>query len=358
MQTRLAASLSAADESAAAIAAATASAHAVLFSLDLCLELWPWLDRGSNAALRGVSSAMRRQVDGLIEMVASPESGFTPGALSSALLRFARTTHLTLFNVGGASDLAPLATTTALARLTSLTVREAPAAVGGVAPEQQQFWPMPALSSGVASTLQVIDISGCARLRSIDFVRNCAQLKCLWMPGCAGVSDLSPLSAYSETLEELWLARNAGIRSLSPLKACPRLRKLDLRGCLPALNAQVQDLRLSCTQLAAPLSVEIVGLVHELQPSIPHDMQEGAADALARMMMQEERLAAQDAIAAAGAIPALVQLLASDSTAEGKAAAADTLGNLTLLHLQNQNSHQPGHRWRCCHSGSGAPAGS
>jgi hypothetical protein len=86
--------------------------------------MWPWLDRNSKSALRGVSIAMRRQVDGLIEVVASPASGFSPDALTSALLRWARTTDLTLLNVGGASDLAPLATTTAMARLTSLTVRQ------------------------------------------------------------------------------------------------------------------------------------------------------------------------------------------------------------------------------------------
>jgi hypothetical protein len=80
----------------------------------------------AKAALRGVSSAMRRQVDGSIEVVASPASGFSPDALSSVLLRWPRATDLTLLNVGGSADLAPLATT-ALARLTSLTVRQ----VGG-----------------------------------------------------------------------------------------------------------------------------------------------------------------------------------------------------------------------------------
>jgi hypothetical protein len=111
---------------AAASAIGTANAHAVLFSLDLWLELWRWLDRDSKAALRGVSIAMRGQVDGSIEVVASPACGFSPDALSTALLLWPRVTHLTLLAVSDADDLTPLATT-ALARLTSLTVRE----VGG-----------------------------------------------------------------------------------------------------------------------------------------------------------------------------------------------------------------------------------
>jgi hypothetical protein len=156
---------------------------------------------------------------------------------------------------------------------------QAPRADAGVA----RPWDMPAtLSSSVAAKLRVLDLSGCVDLRSIDIVRCCAQLRCLWMPGCLSVSDLLSLGVCSETLEELWMAGDDQVRSLDPLKACPRLRKLDLRGCLPALKAQVQDLQLSCPHLlAAPPSVEIEGLVHDLQPSIPPDMQEGAASAVA-----------------------------------------------------------------------------
>ncbi|KAG1653916.1 hypothetical protein FOA52_004554 [Chlamydomonas sp. UWO 241] len=270
-------------EAAEAAAHATASAHAVLFSLYIWLELWPWLDRDSKAALRGVSIAMRRLVDGSIQVVAGPASGFSPDALTSVLLRWPRTTHLTLLNVGSAEDLAPLATMTALARLKSLTVRQAPRASAGVA----HPWDMLAttLSSVLGATLRVIDLSGCIDLRSIDVVRSCAQLRCLWMPGCECVSDLSPLGACSETLEELWMPRNVEVRSLAPLKACLKLRKLDFRACLPALNAQVPDLQLSCTQLAAPPSVEVKSLVHDLQTSIPSGMQTSAADDLTRMMI-------------------------------------------------------------------------
>jgi hypothetical protein len=63
------------------------------------------------------------------------------------------------------------------------------------------------------------------------------------MPGWVSVPDLSPLGACSQ-LEELWMARNFKITSLAPLKACPWLRKLDLRDCY-VLPAQVEDLRLS-----------------------------------------------------------------------------------------------------------------
>jgi hypothetical protein len=67
------------------------------------------------------------------------------------------------------------------------------------------------------------------------------------------------------------------VTSLAPLKACPLLRKLDLRGCLPPLHDQVEDLQLACTldlDLADPSSV-VLGLgltlhtlVNELQPSM------------------------------------------------------------------------------------------
>ncbi|KAG1675855.1 hypothetical protein FOA52_001512 [Chlamydomonas sp. UWO 241] len=313
-----------ADEAAVEAAAhATASAHAVFFSLYHWLELWPWLDRDSKAALRGVSISMRRQVDGSIQVVASPASDFSPDALTSVLLRWPRTTYLTLLNMRGADDLAPLATTTALARFTSLTVRQAPRASVGVA----RHWDMLAttLGSSVAATLRVIDLSGCINLGSIDVVRSCAQLRCLWMPGCVCVSDLSPLGACSETLEELWMSRNLALRSLAPLQAC-----------LPALNAQVPDLQLSCTQLAAPSSVEVEGLVHDLQTSLLIGMQAYAAQVLAHMLFKEGRLEAHDAFVAAGGIPALVKLLAADVPARVQLEATFALRNLAANYAHNQ----------------------
>jgi hypothetical protein len=187
------------------------------------------------------------------------------------------------------------------------------------------------LSSAVAAKLRVLDISGCWHLHSIDVVRSCAQLRRLWMPCCFNVTDLSPLAACSETLEELWMAGSTSVMSLAPLKACTRLRKLDLRGCFE-LHDQVQDLRLACTQLADPASLKIEGLVHDLQPSNPPYMQEGAATALITLS-QEGGLEAKAAIAAAGALPALVQLLASDSK-EVREAAAWTLSFLARGHAQ------------------------
>jgi hypothetical protein len=109
LQTRKVARLAAAE----AAASVTASAHAVLFSLDLWLEPWPWMDRDSKAALRGVSIAMRRLVDGSCTW---PRVELLPHELPSHPRR-------TLQAVGDASDLSPLATTS-LARLTSLTVRQ------------------------------------------------------------------------------------------------------------------------------------------------------------------------------------------------------------------------------------------
>jgi hypothetical protein len=112
------------------------------------------------------------------------------------------------------------------------------------------------------------------------------------------VSDLSALAACSETLEELWMAGCTSVMSVAPLKACTRLRKLDLSGCDSELRNQVQDLRLACSQMADPASVELEGLVHELQPSIPPGMQADAANAL-KNMSQEGGLEAKAAIAAA-----------------------------------------------------------
>jgi hypothetical protein len=104
-------------------AAATASIHAVLLSPDLFPELFQFLDRGSKAALRCASRAVCSQVDGSIETVASPASGFSDISLSATLVKFPRVHNLTLLRVGSTSDLAPLATTS-LAGLKSLTVRQ------------------------------------------------------------------------------------------------------------------------------------------------------------------------------------------------------------------------------------------
>jgi hypothetical protein len=66
-------------------------------------------------------------------------------------------------------------------------------------------------------------------------------------------------------------ARGAGwllqVASLA-LKAC-LYRKLDLRDTSSAIRNQVGELRLACTQLADPESVELEGLVHDLQPNTP-----------------------------------------------------------------------------------------
>jgi vacuolar protein 8 len=100
------------------------------------------------------------------------------------------------------------------------------------------------------------------------------------------------------------------------------------------LYDQVQDLRLACTQLADPASVELEGLVHDLQPGIPPGMQDNAATALYNMSHAGGH-EAKDAIAAAGAIPALVHLLASDSSAV-REYAAWALGDLAHGHAQSQ----------------------
>jgi hypothetical protein len=113
---------------------ATELAHAVLFSPDLFPKVFLCLDGGSKHALRASSVAMRDQVDGCIEVVASPEEGFTGADLSRALLRWPRVRDLALLNVGKAAvdipwtaaargQLQPLSTAS-LAGLTSLTIRE------------------------------------------------------------------------------------------------------------------------------------------------------------------------------------------------------------------------------------------
>ncbi|KAG1664771.1 hypothetical protein FOA52_013623 [Chlamydomonas sp. UWO 241] len=199
-----------------AAAHATAVAHSVLFSPDQWpQQLLPWMDRASKRALRTTSVAMRRQVDTCIVMM-------------------------------------PLTTTT-LAGLESLALGQASIRV------------LPMFSSSVSATLQVIDLSWCESLRSIAAVRGCAQLGCLRIFHCFSRSDLSPLAGCNQ-LEKLWMAAAVKVTSLAPLKACPGIRKLDLRGCSRGLHDQVEDLKLSCTQLTHPLLVELEGQAPELQP--------------------------------------------------------------------------------------------
>jgi hypothetical protein len=184
----------------------------------------------------------------------------------------------------------------------------------------------------VAAKLRVLDVSDCWNLSNINIVRNCVQLRCLWMPGCHRVYSLSPLAARGETLEELWMA--SVVVSLSPLKACTRLRKLDLHGCGPVLHDQVEDLRLICTHLADPASVELEGLVHELQPNMPPEAQEEAANDIIGMTYEGD-LDAQTAIADAGAIPALVLLLGRESSAKLQEVAAGALRHLAAGNFHN-----------------------
>ncbi|KAG1676765.1 hypothetical protein FOA52_005054 [Chlamydomonas sp. UWO 241] len=315
-------------------AAATALAHDVLLSEDLLSQqLWRWLDHDSKAALRGVSKGMRRLVDGAVMVVASPGSGASASDLTSALLRWPHVVDLTLLNVGIINNLAPLSTTT-LAGLTSLTVRQAMPKPGVQPRAARDMLP---LSSSVGRTLQVLDISGFSGLRSIDAVRSCAQLRCLRMPGCVSVPDLVPLAACSQTLEELWFGGNVRVRSLAPLAACTKLRKLGLRICHDDLYRQVENLQRTCPQLADPASVEIQGLVHDLHPSLLPVMQVRAARDLALRVRDEEgRPEAQDAIATAGAIPALAQLLGRKSPEDVQEAAARALANLSCSHAANK----------------------
>ncbi|KAG1666698.1 hypothetical protein FOA52_013610 [Chlamydomonas sp. UWO 241] len=320
-----------------------AAAHAVLFSQDLLAHgLWPWLDVSSKKALRGVCSAMRRQVDVSIVVVTSPgepwEAGPSAAELAAALQRWPSVTELTLMGVcNAASTLAPLATA-ALKRLTSLTLRAFEFAAVVVGDAWDAPGRMPVLSNNLAATLQVIDISCCYGITSINTVGSCAQLKCLRMPGVS-VRDLAPLAACSQ-LEELWMAGSFLVTSLEPLTACPRLRRLDLRGCRPSLHDQVEDLQLACTQLADPSSVELEGLVHDLQPSMMHFTQERAARRLRDLANSSAQN--QSAIAAAGAIPPLVRILCCRRYAGDTmvvtvlCAAAGALGCLAESHAQIQ----------------------
>ncbi|KAG1681003.1 hypothetical protein FOA52_009962 [Chlamydomonas sp. UWO 241] len=106
-----------------AVAHATAVAHAVLLSPDLCSQqLWRWLDRDSKIALRVVCKAMRSLVDGAVEVVTSASSSASGNELRLTLLRWPGVRHLTLLNVSNATALDPLSAAS-LAGLTSLTVR-------------------------------------------------------------------------------------------------------------------------------------------------------------------------------------------------------------------------------------------
>jgi hypothetical protein len=70
-----------------------------------------------------VCSAMRRQVDGSIEVVASPSSGFSAAELTAALKIVPGVRDLSLLGVSNAAVALPLAAAT-LTRLESLAVRE------------------------------------------------------------------------------------------------------------------------------------------------------------------------------------------------------------------------------------------
>ncbi|KAG1680376.1 hypothetical protein FOA52_015467 [Chlamydomonas sp. UWO 241] len=163
--------------------------------------VWPWLDRGSKQALRCVNKAMRSQVDGAVRVLASPADGASGDqlGLARALLRWPSVVELIVNGVSNASNLAPLSKTS-VAGLTRLAVREAP---------QAGAWDILAFSSNVAATLRVIDISGCACLRSIDAVRSCVRLRCLWMPHCLNVSDLDREEAQHRALWPAFLAAKA-----------------------------------------------------------------------------------------------------------------------------------------------------
>ncbi|KAG1654773.1 hypothetical protein FOA52_008347 [Chlamydomonas sp. UWO 241] len=307
-----------------ASAHATAVSHAVLFSHDLWRDqLWQWLDCGSKRALRATSVEMHDQVDAAVTALASPEAGFTADELSRALVRWPGVRDLALLGVCDVVCMLPLSTTS-LPRLTRLTIREPVASVSA--------WGLPEPSVSVAASIQVIDISCCYRLTSIAAVRNYGQLRCLRMPWVLGVSALSPLAACSQ-LEEVWMAGVVQLKSLSPLEACPRLRKLDLRDCGSLLQSQVGNLQLSCTELAHPSTVELEGLVDELLPYMTAVVQAGAARALAKRAGSDDQN--QVAIAAAGAIPPLVQLLGQHSTADVQKAAAGALGQLAADYREN-----------------------
>ncbi|KAG1673210.1 hypothetical protein FOA52_013090 [Chlamydomonas sp. UWO 241] len=178
---------------------------------------------------------------------------------------------LTLLNVSGGFTLQPL-TTCALAGLKSLTIREAPEGVPSWPdsedseywsdPEEdweREDWVMPELGS-VAATLEVIDVSHCAGLVSIDAVRSCVKLRCLQMPG-VGVFDLSPLAACSQTLEELWMAAMYVVPTARPrldVVMCElRRRSLLAQGDRSPLKAKMAINFETCTLRCMPGDEEV-----------------------------------------------------------------------------------------------------
>ncbi|KAG1656746.1 hypothetical protein FOA52_009122 [Chlamydomonas sp. UWO 241] len=114
------------------------------------------------------------------------------------------------------------------------------------------------------------------------------------------------------------MARNEEVTSLAPLKGCPKLRKLDLRGCQPDLYGLVADLQPSCPQLADVESVAVEGLVLDLQPSMPPGVQKSAVHSLSvTVSINEQTILA--------AIPHLVLLLEQHASAGIQHAAANAL---------------------------------
>jgi hypothetical protein len=175
---------------------------------------------------------------------------------------------------------------------------------------------------GACLKLRTLDVSCCCGLMDIEALRSCVQLKCLQIAGVqsvrpvrVGVPDLSPLASCSQ-LEELFMAGNTGVTSLEPLKACTVLRKLDLRHCRNVLPGDLEDLRLSCIHLEDPETVEVEGLVFELRPGMPYEVQTDSVIGLETLLSdlglraQPVQFARAIEIAGAGAIPHLVQLLA------------------------------------------------
>jgi hypothetical protein len=85
-------------------------------------------------------------------------------------------------------------------------------------PAEGKAWDAPPLSSAIAATLQVADISGCSC--SISFLRTCAQLSCLRMPGVdrlefdasvACFKELPDACEFLHTIFDLTLLMAAGV---------------------------------------------------------------------------------------------------------------------------------------------------
>ncbi|KAG1665816.1 hypothetical protein FOA52_015309 [Chlamydomonas sp. UWO 241] len=146
---------------------------------------------------------MRAQVDAAVMAVESPGADFTSHELERALLRWPGVRDLVLSMSSTYDQTLVPRSAAKLALLSSLTIHQVPFAPGACA-----SLVFPEVSSSVAATLQVIDISCCFCLISIDAICSCVQLRCLRMPHCGHMPDLSPLAACSQ-LEELWMAGNA-----------------------------------------------------------------------------------------------------------------------------------------------------